>query len=478
MYYQQDIASTVSTFHTSTTGSTGGGVHFCTPFKPLAVLNKLVNSLNGSSENDKEVQQALRANLTTVKGQKELFDVAVKHEWLDANKTSTVKIAEDDGYEGYVIFQSGLNNALLFHASPIEGNNRINAAKNSLLKCKAKSNSPTKACNTESDHYLSSEYLGVKVDADKSTDAMSAVFDSLVKDDGSVQLNQLLNVDIMVSKKDATDKHPASNLIATILVGTSKLIADTKHDSSKSNFLTHIVSLLGKLHTSKSENDQEISTGSGNLRVRSKNAQSKPQTIDGATQNGRAKLLKLQADVFSANAFIAEFLEDPVRELDKAMGGIRVKGHKNDPTKLIKLPAALNLTNISTVDVAVSMKEQNARIIGPVILKTVSKYCDCDEFTGVMIAELLLGGLLYNSKTFKLHLHSKYVSEEASAPKAFENSPLGDAASVSSFLVEWMAAANVYDNETLLRNTLDTAVLEAGATQMILLRTFGELKSV
>jgi hypothetical protein len=142
LYYQQDIASTVSTFHTSTTGSTGGGVHICTPFKPLAVLNKLVDSLNGSSENDKEVQQALRANLTTVKGQKELLDVAVKHEWLDANKTSTVKIAEDDGYEGYVIFQSGLNNALLFHASPIEGNNRINAAKNSLLKCNAKSNNP------------------------------------------------------------------------------------------------------------------------------------------------------------------------------------------------------------------------------------------------------------------------------------------------------------------------------------------------
>jgi len=438
--------------------------------------------LNGSSENDKEVQQALRANLTTVKGQKELLDVAVKHEWLDANKTSTVKIAEDDGYEGYVIFQSGLNNALLFHASPIEGNNRINAAKNSLLKCKAKSNSPTKACNTESDHYLSSEYLGVKVDTNKSTDAMSAVFDSLVKDDGSVQLNQLLNVDIMVSKKDATDKHPASNLIAAILVGTSKLIADTKHDSSKSNFLTHIVSLLGKLHTSKSENNQGISTGNGDLKVRSKNAvnkQSKPQTIDGTTQHGRAKLLQLQNDVFSANAFIVEFLEDPVRGLDKAIGGIRVEGHKNDTAKEITLPAALNLTNISTVDVAVSMKEQNARIIGPVILKTVSKYCDCNEFSGVMIAELLLGGLLYNSKTFKLHLHSKYVSEvAASIPKAFENSPLGDAASVSSFLVEWMAVANVYDNVTLLRNTLDTAVLEAGTTQMILLRTFGELKSV
>ena len=70
------------------------------PFTALDVLQRLVEVLNSDDEADKaarsEVTDALTANVTTVKGQKKLLNIARKYGWMDETHEQ-VQLAKEDG---------------------------------------------------------------------------------------------------------------------------------------------------------------------------------------------------------------------------------------------------------------------------------------------------------------------------------------------------------------------------------------------
>ena len=350
------------------TSSGAADVAYGLPFTALDVLQRLVEVLNSDDEADKaarsEVTDALTANVTTVKGQKKLLNIARKYGWIDESHKQ-VELAKEDGAVGFGHFHTAFTSALRFYVTAVEGNHRLLVLLAALLRCKVERDSVFKPSNPGDETFLTTSFIGREENENGNEDVMEEAFarlNSSDKDERSTAiLSHLLDVHITVAKKTATKTFTASALSEKLLHERSVEMSSKKINSTLANKYRNVCKHDGVVR----DRAEDITNAIGRDSVLV--YQSKEVKIAGVKARAKRNVKEFQDDPSNSLPPFVDYYTNPIENYAQLQKEVQLAVGRGQ-NETVKLPVNLTLRNFGYTGNKANIIEINKRIMLPLML--------------------------------------------------------------------------------------------------------------
>eukprot|EP00986_Skeletonema_menzelii_P009208 scaffold4139_cov72-Skeletonema_menzelii.AAC.3 len=429
----QESSETVSAFNTTLSGVDTTGKMNVSPFAVNEAVTKLTTDLKEETKSGNEIRDALKADVTTVHGQRKLLQVARENNWFEKDKEDSVIVAERDGIEGFLKFRDTFSEALSFFWCSIEGNHRIIAALCALFKCIPKHNSPIRKAEETDEHFFSGQHSGIEAD-----DPLKELHTGEVK--GLVtHFRTIITVDLLGSKLQATENSTAQTLENDILLSISKMIATEKHGSSYSTLATNYILVANRLTPDK---DMPAQTTNGMFYCNGSKIEEKAKKDIKDPKDG----------AFQDNQVLNNYLRDS-SVLGSALQALLENIHftEEGTNKRICIPARMSVNTAIQDTETKSLKTSMAEIIGTALAEGMK--IGKDEREALLFAKKYYD----NSIQPQIDLNDSLAAKlGVDLPELFDphNEKSVDL-SVLHFITEWIVAANMNVDLELLQKALD-----------------------
>ena len=431
--HPQELSETVSAFETALNGVNKSGKMSVSPFAVNEAVTNFIATIRKASIESTEIKEALKADVTTVNGQKTLLRIARKNGWFKKGEEDRVQAADRDGVDGMLIFRDAFSSALSFFWASVEGNHRVITGASALFKCKPRHDSPIKIARRGEDHFLTGQDIGVEsVDPLEELHAGST---SLV-----THFQTPIYVDVLGSKLQATELATAKTLERQLLLSISKTIADEKHASSQATLAIRYSQVAIRFSPDKNKIAQK-SDGSF--------------YCDGEEieEKSNKDILDPKDGAFQSNNILNDYVNDssPFGEpLKRVLSTLHFK--EEDTDARIDLPAWMNANTAMLNAEAKSVKRAMSELIGTANA-TVMSFSEREK------RALLLCNKFYGNTNKPMVKLNEKLAEELGLdlPELFDpDSEKSIDLTVLHFITEWMIAANMNNNLDLLQQALDS----------------------
>lgn len=408
------------------------------PFSVNEAVLKLITNLAENTSQGKKIKKALQADVTTVKGQELLFEVAKTNNWFDDGKEESVIIAEEDGVEGFVTFRDTFSNAISFFWASIEGNHRLIAALCALLKCAPKHGSPICPATRSDEHFFSAKCSGINCD-----DVLADLHNGKVSDLVTT-FATTLHVELLGSKKNATKERPAKVLEQKIFLEYSKMIAGDKHDSSKSTVSSGIIRIAEAFMPA--QNDKARPTD-GTMYWNRKKIEVTP----------RMDITEPEQSSYVENPVLQRYVNEPSVDKEPFKDLVQTITFRDEDTNEdIKFPPRLSQQTAILNTSANSVKATMTELIGTNVAKTMG-------MNEIKRLALLLATGFYDNSTEPKSSLSETLQEKMGITLPALYNPSDQTSidlTVLHFFVEWILAANMSEDSDLIFKALDNICRE------------------